>query len=627
MDKDSDRKQTILICLILAAAVIAVYYQVCSYDFIEYDDPQYVYENPVIQKGFTHESVKWAFTAGQVAYWHPLTWLSHILDWKLFGANAGGHHFVNLVFHIANTILLFIVLARMTQSKLSSAFAVGLFALHPLHVESVAWVSERKDMLSAFFWILTMWAYTRYVEKSGFGNYLLIIVCYLCALMSKPIAMTLPFVLLLLDYWPLNRLEWNGPKDGPGYEIKENPQHKAGGLSILGRLVLEKIPLFIFAVLSGVITFFNQKKVGAMNVGQEWGFLVRIKNVPVSYLQYIKKTIWPDKLSFFYPHQAHEISSVKVIASVFVLILITIFVLVYIKKHRYLFTGWLWFLGTLIPVIGIIQVGDQAYADRYTYISLTGLFIMIAWGVPELIGKWKYRKEILWISSIAVLSVLGVLSYIQQKYWKNTETLCEHALEVTEDNFKAHFFLAKTFFSQGNNEGVLEQTREGLALKPDFVYLINLKGVTLSRMGRFDEAIECYRRELEIDPNRTHAYANIGFAYASGGQYEDAVKYYRKALESLDKPEIHNNLGDVLLRLEKYSEAVEEYKKVLLEIPDNAEIHNKLGFTFAYTGQYDEAIAHFKEALRIDPNHPGAKTNLELVTAERQKLQNKKAGD
>ncbi len=613
MFKDFNRYQNILICLALAVSTVAVYYQVHSYDFNNYDDPQYVFNNPHIQKGFTPESIKWSFTAGHVAYWHPLTWFSHMLDWQLFGRDAGGHHVVNLIFHIANTLILFAVLKRMTKAIWPSAFVAALFALHPLHVESVAWVAERKDVLSAFFLFLTIWAYTRFVEKPRIDNYLLVVLFFAFALMSKPMVVTLPFVLLLLDYWPLER-----------FSLQRTQAEDKRSLSYL---LIEKIPFFLMIIVPIVITFLHQKKIGAMNVGQELGFFVRITNVPISYLQYIVKTIWPRSLAFFYPHPGFSISVQYAAMSAVLLVVVTILVFQFAAKHRYLLTGWLWFLGTLVPVIGIIQVGDQAFADRYSYIPLTGLFIIIAWGVPELLGKWQYRKTLLWICSLAVLSAVAVCTHIQQRYWKNTATLCEHAIEVTKDNFKAHYFIAAMLFLEGKNEEAVKHCTETVRLKPKFVDAYNLLGSALSDAGKIDEAIECYQDALEISPDFVPTHINLGLALAVKGKYEEAVEHYRIALETFDEAPIRDDLCDLLLNLKRYEEAVTEYRKILLVEPDDPNVLNKIGFTLAHMGQYDEAIEHFNQAIQIDPNHTDAQNNLKLVLAEQQKRQNEDIED
>lgn len=613
MIKSSEKNRSKLICLMLAITIIAVYYQVFSYDFNNTDDPAHVFENAHIQEGFTPESIKWAFTTSYTDYWHPLIWFSHMLAWQLFGRNAGGHHFVNLFFHVANTLLLFAVLKRMTKAVYPSAFVAALFALHPLHVESVVWISERTGVLSTFFWLLTMWAYSYYVTKPRITSYLLVVLFFSFALMSKPMVVTLPFVLLLLDYWPLER-----------FSLKRT---KADGKSSLSYLLIEKIPLFAMTLVSCVITFLYQKKIGTMDAGQRWGFFVRITNVPISYLHYIIKTIWPSRLAFFYQHPGFDISVSYAMTSAVLLIVVTILVFKFAAKHRYLLTGWLWFLGTLVPVIGIVQANDQAFADRYSYVTLTGLFIMAAWGVSELLGKWRRRKILLWVYSLAVLSVLAVCSHIQQQYWKDNLTLWEHTVEVTEDNFKAHFFVALMLFLEGDNEGAIEHCRETLRIDSGFIDARNLLGTALSRTGKIDEAIECYKKALEIAPDFGPTYANLGLALAKKGRYDEAVEHYRMAIEMEEELAMHRDLGDLLLHMKRYEEAVTEYQEVLSAKPDDVEILNKLGFTLAYMGQYDEAIEHLNQAVQIDPNHTGAKNNLKLILAQKRKLQDEDKED
>ena len=386
MSGNSNKNGSLLICLTLILTTLAVFYQVCTYDFVNFDDAEYIYENPNIQAGITPEAIKWAFTTGRANNWHPLTWLSHMLDWQLFGPNPGGHHLTNLIFHIANTLLLFVVLKQMTGAIWPSAFVAALFALHPLHVESVAWVAERKDVLSTFFWILTMWAYVRYVRRPKIVSYLLVVVFFVLGLISKPMLVTLPFVLLLLDYWPLDRLNPKRPKVS---------------------LLIEKVPLFVMVLASCIVTFIVQSKSGAMLSGKSYSLLIRLANAFISYLQYITKMIWPVRLTMFYPHPGPNVSILYGIISAVFLLVVTIFIFQFAANRRYLVTGWFWYLGTLVPVIGLVQVGDQAMADRYSYITLTGLFIIIAWGLPELLGKWPHRKVVLWMCSLIVLFALA----------------------------------------------------------------------------------------------------------------------------------------------------------------------------------------------------------------------------
>ena len=595
MSGNSNKNWSYIICLALTLITLAVFYQVHSFKFVNLDDPVYVSENPNIQAGITFKAVKWAFTAaGYTYFWHPLTWLSHILDWQLYGNNAGGHHITNLIFHIANTLLLFIVLRQMTNAIWQSAFVAALFALHPLHVESVAWVYERKDVLSTFFWFLTMWAYVRYVRRPKIVNYLLMTVFLALGLMSKPMLVTLPFVLLLLDYWPLERL----------------PAKRS-----LSYRLIEKIPLFAMVLASCIITFINQKRIGAMSPIENLSLFVRLANASISYMQYIIKMIWPSRLAVFYPHPGENVSLLYAIISAVLLLVVTIFVLRFAKKHQYLVTGWFWYLGTLVPVIGFIQVGEQAMADRYSYITLTGLFIIIAWGLPELLGNWRHRKVVLWMLSLIVLFALTVCTYLQTRYWKNTVTLGRHALAVTENNYKVHFFMADMFLKQGRFEEAIWHNTEALRIKPDYADAINKLGVALQTAGRIDEAIGYYRRALDVDPCFAPANANLGFALVTKGKFAEAVRHFRIALETVDTSGIHNELGYALLNLGQFQEAAAEYRKVLSAIPNDPAVFNKLGYALAHAGKFDEAISLYNKALQIEPDRVETHFNLGVALA------------
>ncbi len=595
------------ICLALTLATTAVFWQVCTYDFVNYDDPEYVYENPNIQAGITLKAIKWAFTTSHASIWHPLAWLSHMLDWQLFGPNAGGHHLTSLILHIANTLLLFTVLKQMTHRFWPSAFVAALFALHPLHVESVAWVTERKDVLSTFFWMLTMWAYVRFVNRPKIAGYLLVVALFALGLMAKSMLVTLPFVLLLLDYWPLDRL---GPKC-----------KKAGTKHSLAYLLIEKIPLFAMTFAACIVTFICQKKGGAMYEGENYGLLICLANASTSYLRYITKMIWPARLAMFYPHPGQNVSILYAIISVAILLAVTILVLRFAKNHRYLVTGWFWYLGTLVPVIGLVQVGSQAMADRYTYITLTGLFIIIAWGLPELLEKWPHRKTALWASSLIVLSALAVCTYFQQRYWKNSMTLCEHALKVTNNNYTAHFCMTNMLLEQGRIEEAIWHNTEAIRIKPDYAEALNSLGVALCKAGRIDEAIAYYEKALEIDPILAPAHANFGFALVTKGEFAEAVRHYRIALETMDTPNIHSDLGTALLKLGQPREAVTEYRKALSAKPNDPDILNKLGYALAHTGELDEAISLYNKTIQIAPDVVDIRLNLGFALTESGKLE------
>ena len=611
MDKPSDKYRALCIYLILALTILVVFWQVRNHDFVNYDDPIYVYRNQNIQSGITLDSIKWAFTTGHAGNWHPLTWLSHMLDWQLFGSDAGWHHLTSLFLHIANALLLFAVLRRMTRALWRSAFVAALFALHPLHVESVAWVAERKDVLSTLFWMLTMAAYLRYVKRPCISRYCLVVASLAMGLMAKPMLVTLPFVLLLIDYWPLDRIQLGGQN-----HRKARPSTKLPA----GRLIVEKIPLFVLILASSIITFVVQQKGGAMHEGERFSFTVRAANASISYLTYITKMVWPARLTMFYPHPGDSVSISYAAFSAVVLVVITIGVIRYARSRRYLPVGWFWYMGTLVPVIGLVQVGHQAMSDRYSYVPLSGLFIIIAWGLPELLEKWRYRKYALPASALMVMITLAVCSHFQQRYWKNSITLCEHALAVTENNYKAHFCMTELLREQGRFEEAIWHNSESVRIKPDYLEAINGLGLSFYDVGRIDEAITCYRKALEINPKLAAAHVNLGVALVRKGNFAEAVWHYNQALKEVDLVLVHRNLGYALFKLNRYSEAVREYRKVLRVLPYNPDVHNRIGVALFRDGKVDEAIAHIKEALRLKPDYDKAKNNLRRMLAEREKL-------
>jgi hypothetical protein len=478
----SSNRRSFIICLILGLTTAAVYYQVQSFKFITYDDPYYVYTNPNIQSGITYESIKWAFSTGWTANWIPLTWLSYMLDWHLFGSNPSGYHVINLVFHVINALLLFIILEQMTHSFWRSVFAAALFAFHPLHVESVAWVSERKDVLSTFFWLLTMWAYLRYVNKPGISRYLWTALFLALGLMSKPMLVTLPFVLLLLDYWPLGRFR--------------------GRTAFY--LIGEKIPFFVLSAASSVVTFLVQRNSMAVVSLNMLPIKFRILNAFVSYTGYIEKMFWPSGLSVFYPHPGQNISIPHAIISAGLLLAVTVLVIRFAKNHRYLVTGWFWYIVTLAPIIGFIQVGIQGMADRYSYITLTGLFIIIAWAIPDLFAKWRYGRIVLVSLALVIISVLSICTYKQLSYWRNTATLFQHAIDVTKNNYMAMNELAWysavdpkiAAYNPGRAVQLAEEACK-ITHYSDTGYLDTL-AAAYAAAGNFDKAVEITQKNLEL---------------------------------------------------------------------------------------------------------------------------------
>jgi tetratricopeptide (TPR) repeat protein len=622
-------------------ATLFLFWPVQNSEFINLDDDIYVYDNPQVKAGLSLNGVIWAFTTMHMGNWHPLTWLSHMLDCELYGLNPGPHHVTSLLFHIANTLLLFWVLRRMTGRLWPSSFVAALFALHPLHVESVAWVAERKDVLSTFFWMLTLWAYLHYVEEPGFTRYLLAILFFALGLLSKPMLVTLPFVLLLLDYWPLGRFSFG---QGGVYSSNPNPSPSRHQGSFPLHLVLEKVPFFSLAAVSSVITFVAQRSAEAVQNLEWFSLEARIGNALVSYIVYIGKMIWPHPLAVLYP--LPDILLMWPAAGAGLLLVCgSILVVRASRKYPYLLVGWLWYLGTLVPVIGLVQVGEQALADRYTYVPLIGLFIMIAWGLADILAGWRYRKTTLVISAVLLLSVFMVITSLQIKKWRNAVALFTHTLKVTTGNYliynnlgvaldnlgktqeaiayytealrinpqhaHAHYNLGSALTSLGKNQEALAHYTEALRIKPNYAAAHNNLGVILADLGKTQEAIAHYTEALRIDPHHADAHYNLGNALARQGKTSEAIAHYTEALRN--KPadaEAQNNLGIALSRQGKVQEAISRYAEALRINPKYVEGHNNLGIALARQGRNEEALSHFVEALRINPNYADAHCNL-----------------
>jgi tetratricopeptide (TPR) repeat protein len=567
------------VCLFLTIAILSIFWQVQDHGFVNFDDDLYVTANPRVQAGLTVDNIVWAFTTTHASNWHPLTWLSHMVDCHLFGLNPGAHHFTNLLLHVANTLLLFLVFHRMTRAVWKSAFVAALFAVHPLHVESVAWVAERKDLLSTFFWLLTMGLYLRYVKRPGYTPYLLVFLSFSLGLMAKPMLVSLPFVLLLLDYWPLGRLEFVPSS------LTTQPQTAKSTVpwsrwSLILRLVLEKVPLLGLTTVSSIVTFLAQRSGGALESLNTSPLNVRLANAFVTYVRYMEKTIWPHDLAVFYPHSGRSLPVWQAAGAVLLLLSITVLVLRTVRSHPYLTTGWLWYLGTLVPVIGIVQVGAHALADRYTYVPLIGLFIVMAWGLSDILAKWPHRRAALATLTAGLLVAFMICSRIQVRYWQNSTTLFQHTLNVTTNNWLAH----------------------------------NNMGNALARQGRLGEAANHYSQALEIKPNYPRAHNNLGIALAQHGKTDEAISHYAVALRI--KPDFaaaRYNLGNALAQQGKLENAIAHYMEALRTEPDFAEAHNNYAMVLAQQGKLDEAVSHFEEALRIKPDFQEARHNLAIA--------------
>jgi tetratricopeptide (TPR) repeat protein len=614
-----------LICVLLLAIVFLVFLPARNFEFINYDDPDYVTANTHVQQGLTSESVQWAFQSGEYSNWHPLTWLSHMLDWQMFGEKPGGHHLTSVMFHAANTLLLFLLLLKMTGALWRSAFVAALFGLHPLHVESVAWVSERKDVLSAFFWILTTLAYVSYARrKSSTGNghstlfYLGALFFFACGLMAKPMVVTLPFTLLLLDFWPLQRVfssqssvSSSAPKAAEHWKL--NTEH-------LPRLLLEKVPFFVLIIISGRLTFWAQKKGGAVTSLNALPIAARVTNALISYPRYLWKMLWPENLAVLYPHPWKTQAGLAVAATIF-LLAVTAWAIWRIKKNPYLAFGWFWFLGTLIPVIGLVQVGLQSMADRYTYIPLIGIFILIAWGAYDWLSPRPGHQTFLGIAAAAILLSCTIATSIQLGSWQNSGTLFEHAVKATKKNFLAHNNLGYYLFSQHQTNAAIENYQKAIDSYADFDIAWNNMGYALAEQGRVHEAIPYYQRAMQLKPQSADVHNNLGNALGSAGQPKEALDQYFTALKlNPQHADAHNNLGVALAQQGQLAEGAKELKEGLRLKPKNASAHSNLGNIYAMQGKFDEAIEQYTEALAQKPDDAQAHNNLANVLSSKNRL-------
>lgn len=508
----------LFICLLLAGAALLAYFQVKDHDFITFDDNMYVYENPMVRAGLTWPGVKWAFTAMHSSNWHPLTWLSHMLDCQICGMWPGGHHLTNVVFHLANTLLLFLFWARVTGALWPSALVAALFALHPVHVESVAWVSERKDVLSTFFWLATLWAYASYVSAPGVKRYVLIMLWFALGLMAKPMLVTLPLVLLLLDYWPLGRMQAGGAlATGLAGQSESGP----GQLKLVyWPLIKEKLPLFALAALSGLITVVAQKGSGSLMPLAIRPLEARIANALLAYLKYLVKLVWPYPIAFFYP--LTPIPWWQAVWAGLALVLLSAGLLYGARRHPYLGVGWLWYLITLVPVIGLVQVGGQAMADRYTYVPFIGLFIIVAWGIAEATAGWQHRKAILSASAAAVLLTCLASTWMQAGYWRNSESLYFETIRVTGDNYMAYHHLGMAYTNQGKLDRAIAMYKKSIVVNPYYSHAYNNLGIVYARQGKFNEAVDNLKFAIRLKPNNASFYHNLALAYSQQGKKEEA---------------------------------------------------------------------------------------------------------
>jgi len=610
------------VCIFLAAVIWVVFGQTLGHEFVNYDDDFYVYENPEVARGLTLKGIVWAFTHVHSFNWHPLTWISHMLDCQFYGLSPGGHHLTNILLHTATVILLFLVLRRMTGFLWRSAFVAAVFAIHPLRVESVAWVAERKDVLSGLFFMLTIGAYVRYVQRRlkvegresraqavpaldsrlWTLDYYLVVLFFALGLMCKPMLVTLPFVLMLLDYWPLERVtsdKWRVTR----FRIPV-PQ-----LSSLNHLLLEKLPLLGLAVASGVVTIFAQTD--AIQSFEQISLSLRVGNALISYVAYLGQMFWPLGLAVLYPFTAGGVGVSEVVLSLGLLAGISTGVFVLRRRRPYFLTGWLWYLIMLAPVIGIVQVGAQARADRYTYLPQIGLYLLLTWAAADLCAGWRHRRVVLGGLSTVILVALIFCARAQTSYWRNSESLWTHTLACTSDNFIGHNNLGNTLLQKGHVDEAIAHYQKALQINPDYAKAHNNLGIALLQKGSVDEAIAHYQKALQINPDYAEAHGNLGNALLQKERVDEAITHFQRALQiNSDYAEAHGNLGNVLLQKGRVDEAITHFQRALQIKPGSAETCYNLGNALLQKGHVDEAITHFQRALQIKPNYADAHNNL-----------------
>jgi len=640
----------ILIGLSLAILTMMVYGQVGGFEFVRYDDDAYITENPVVGNGLSLEGIRWAFASFEKGNWHPLTWLSHMLDVQWFGLDAGRHHQVSLLFHILNTLLLFVVLQSMTGALWKSGFVAALFALHPLHVESVAWVAERKDVLSAFFFLLTLLAYARYARRPAWWSYGFVSVFFVLGLLSKPMIVTLPFVLLLLDFWPLERFR---------YEVRGGDESADGtaGSGMISRikanrwLFLEKIPLFALSAAACAVTVIAQQ--GAMKALEVVPLDFRLLNAIVAYAEYLYRGFVPVDLAVLYPYPG-SIPTWQALVSAAVLIAVTALVIVR-RKAPALMVGWFWYLGTLVPVIGLVQVGVQATADRYTYIPFIGLFILLTWLVDDVSARVPHRKTVLASAALLVLAALSAATVSQTGYWVNSEALFEHTLQATQDNYVIHCNLGAYFAGQGRVDDAIPQYNEALRIKPDDADThYNLANV-LTRQAKYPEAVAHYREAVKSAPDYVMARNNLALCLIQAGDRQAAIEQFREILrlkpgfeparrnlsmlmaaqETMKRttaggsdPERaeggslneHMRLGQEAVKRGDLDNAIVHFRRAVRIAPDDPGGHIALGLALAYRGEIDEAIRHFRLALKRDPENAEVQNSLGVALMQKGQL-------
>jgi tetratricopeptide (TPR) repeat protein len=615
----SNSRKLIVVSLGLLALAFGAFYPCLRNGFITFDDSLYITGNPHVQGGFTWDNFRWAFTTLDGGIWHPFTWLSIMLDCQLYGLDPAGHHFTNVMLHAANTVFLFLAWRKLTGLVWSSAFVAALFAVHPLHVESVAWAAERKDVLSGFFWMLALLAYAYYVETApspsggpqspaGFWTrfrsrraklcYLLCLLAFVCGLMSKSMVVTLPLILLLLDVWPLRRAQTS---------------------SALG-LALEKLPFFFIALLLSLLTMHSQRQLGALISAADLPLGRRVANALLSYFTYLGQTLWPRNLAVFYPFPKTIPIGLPILAAL-LLLGFSVLAVRWRGRRPYLFTGWFWYLLTLLPVIGLIQVGSQSHADRYVYLPLIGIFALATWTLLELLKSIALPNTVISSAAIAVLTACLFVTHRQISYWTDSETLFRWALAVTEDNRIAHDNLGTALMRRGQVDEAIGHFKATLRLKPDDPEELNNLALVLLRKGETGEAISLLEQALRLRPRDDSTHYSLGLAYGQTGRLEDAQKQFAEALRlQPGRADARCGLGIVLLRLRQPDQAIAELNEALRLNPRYPEAHYQLGVALMGKGQVAPAIENFYHAILLKPDYVDAHRSLAIALGSQGKL-------
>lgn len=582
---ESSRSAKWVAVLLLILATTITYFPVKDSEFIDLDDDVYVTDNPWIQQGLNLQSISWAMTSLREGVWNPMTWISFMLDYQLFGLNPAGYHLTNLVLHLGSVLLLLGVLYRMTERFWPSLLVAALFALHPLNVESVAWVTERKNVLSTLFWMLSLWAYLEYLRKPVWQHYVGIMGFLILGLMSKQMLVTLPCALLLLDYWPLRRLGDNGKE----FRVR------------LPHLVLEKVPLFAAVLGAGLLTLIAAHTDDALPSLERLSLGVRLANAPLSYALYLKKMVWPMDLAVFYPHPGSTLSPLAVALAILVLAGISLGVW-WGRKSRYLVVGWLWYLGTLVPAAGLIQVGGQSMADRHTYIPAIGIFIMLIWGVAESAQAMRLRTAWLATASLGLIISMMVLTRQQLGHWKDSITLFEHTVAVTEGNYLVHNNLGTALLERGNVDAAIENFSRVLEIRPHSDRGLYNMALALRAQGKIEESAHYLARALQSNPSMAEAYNNLGIILIAQKRLEDAITLFKEALEIAPRMEqAHNNLGTALISQGRVDEALVHFLKAVELNPYKAKAYNNLGAVMDLQGRSEEALSYYQRALELSP--------------------------